>query len=166
MPVISASTRLALRLAGLEQLGDTREAVGDVLARDTAGVEGTHGELGAGLADRLGGDDAHRGADVDDAAGREVPAVAVLAHAVLRVAGHDRANLDFLDARIARARSSSASERDVVARGLERPRRSSGLARRCEQAAAHEVVVHAVRALRVHDRERHALRRCRSRPRG
>ena len=60
--------RLALGLAGLEQLGDTRETVGDVLAGDAAGVEGTHRELGARLADRLRGDDADRRADVDRAA--------------------------------------------------------------------------------------------------
>ena len=75
--------RLALRLAGLEELGDTRETVGDVLTRDTTGVERTHRELRARLADRLGGDDADRGADVDGAAAGEVPAVAGLADAVL-----------------------------------------------------------------------------------
>jgi hypothetical protein len=65
VPEISASIRRALRLAGLEELGDTRQTVGDVLTRDTTGVERAHRELGTGLADRLGGDDADRGADVD-----------------------------------------------------------------------------------------------------
>jgi hypothetical protein len=52
--------RRALGRAGLEQLDDTGQAVGDVLTRDSAGVEGPHGELRAGLTDRLGGDDAYR----------------------------------------------------------------------------------------------------------
>jgi hypothetical protein len=38
--------------------------VRDVLTRHTTGVEGTHRQLGAGLTDRLGGDDADRLADV------------------------------------------------------------------------------------------------------
>ena len=52
------------------------QAVGDVLTRDTTGVEGAHRQLGAGLADRLGGDDADRLADVDDLAGGQRAAVA------------------------------------------------------------------------------------------
>ena len=42
----------------------------------TAGVEGTHGELRAGLADGLGGDDADGQAFFDDAVGGHVHAVA------------------------------------------------------------------------------------------
>ena len=60
--------RLALGLAGLEQLDHARQAVRDVLAGDAAGVERPHGELRARLADRLRGDDADRLADVDHAA--------------------------------------------------------------------------------------------------
>ncbi len=48
----------ALGGAGLEQLDHPGQAVGDVLTDDAAGVEGPHGQLGPGLADRLGGDDA------------------------------------------------------------------------------------------------------------
>ena len=71
----------------------------DVLACDAAGVERTHGQLRAGLADGLGGDDADGGADVDRTARGKVPTVALLAHAMLGMAGHDRADGDFLDAR-------------------------------------------------------------------
>ena len=39
--------RQALRFARLEELDDARQALGDVLARDTTGVEGAHGQLGA-----------------------------------------------------------------------------------------------------------------------
>lgn len=39
-----------LGLACLEKLGNTRKTLRDVLARDTAGVEGAHRELGARLA--------------------------------------------------------------------------------------------------------------------
>src|SRR5690349_13879358 len=68
--------RDALGHPRLEQLTDTGQTVGDVLTRDTTGVEGTHGQLRAGLTDRLGGDDADRLADVDDLARRQRPAVA------------------------------------------------------------------------------------------
>ena len=63
----------------------------DVLARDTTGVERTHRELRARLADGLRGDDSDGSTDVDRTAARQVPAVARLADAVLRVAGHHRA---------------------------------------------------------------------------
>ena len=56
--------RHALRLARLEEFDDARQTVGDVGPGDAAGVEGTHGELRARLADRLRGDVAHRVADV------------------------------------------------------------------------------------------------------
>ena len=51
--------------------------------RGAADVEGAHGELGARLADRLGGDDAHRLADVHRRAARQVAAVAGAADADL-----------------------------------------------------------------------------------
>src|SRR4028118_1049799 len=67
---------LALGAAGPGELHPTRPAVGDVLTRDTTGVEGAHRQLGAGLTDRLGGDDADRLADVDELAGGQRAAVA------------------------------------------------------------------------------------------
>ncbi len=60
-------------------------------------VEGPHGELGAGLADGLRGDDADRFAEFDDAAGAEVTAVAEDADAATGFAGEHGANLDALD---------------------------------------------------------------------
>ena len=80
-PDDSASDRGALGRAGLEELDDTREAVGDVLTRDATGVERPHGELRARLTDRLGGDDADGLALVDELAGGEHRAVAGAAHA-------------------------------------------------------------------------------------
>jgi len=65
-----------------------------------ADVEGAHGELGARLADRLGGDDAHRLADVDLGAARQVAAVALAADTGLGVAGQHRADAHLLDARL------------------------------------------------------------------
>ena len=87
MPSISVIDRLALGDARLEQLLDARQTLGDVLAGDAAGVERPHRELRARLADRLGGDDAHRLAEVDEVAGGQVAAVAHAAHAVARGAG-------------------------------------------------------------------------------
>ena len=66
--------------------------------RRAADVEGAHGELGARLADRLGGDDADRLADVDRRAAGKIAAVAGGADAVLGLAGEDRTDLDLLDA--------------------------------------------------------------------
>src|SRR5690242_17152993 len=56
--------RLALRDASLEQLLHAGQALGDVHAGHTAGVERAHGQLRARLTDRLRGDDAHRLADL------------------------------------------------------------------------------------------------------
>src|SRR5699024_3240719 len=71
--------REAGRGAGLEELLDTRQTVRDVAvgAGHTTGVEGAHGQLGAGLTDGLDRDDADGLADVDQLAGREGAAVAL-----------------------------------------------------------------------------------------
>src|SRR4029077_14513483 len=95
--VVLGDLREALRLTRLEQLHDTRQAVRDVRAGDAAGVERPHRQLRARLADRLGGDDAHRVADLGGLAGRHRAAVAGLAHARGRLAleyGADRHALD------------------------------------------------------------------------
>src|SRR5215211_4408279 len=84
--------RLGLGMAGLEELDHPGQTGRDVLAGDTAGVEGTHGELGSGLPDRLGRDDTHGLAHVDGPVGRERPAVAGLAHAVRALALGGRAH--------------------------------------------------------------------------
>src|SRR5690606_4604451 len=88
------------RLTCLEKLRDTRQTVRDVLARHTTGMEGTHRQLGTRLADGLGGDDAHRGADVHRTTGRKVVTVALLADAVSCPARHDRTSLDGLHTRV------------------------------------------------------------------
>ena len=62
-----------------------------------ADVERPHCQLRARLADRLRGDDADRGADLDLLAGREVASVALRAHAVLGVAGEAGADPDLLE---------------------------------------------------------------------
>ena len=63
---------------------------------DAADVEGPHRQLRARLADRLGGDDADGHALFDQRAGRQVHAVAELADAQRRLAGHRAADLDLL----------------------------------------------------------------------
>ena len=74
-----------------------RGLLGAALYR-AADVEGAHGELGARLADRLRGDDAHRLADIDDGAAREVAAIALAAKPDRRLAGQHRADQDAVDA--------------------------------------------------------------------
>ena len=63
----------------------------------SADVEGTHGELRAGLADGLRRDDADGFAHLHHLAGAEVTAVAEDADAALGFAGEHRADLDALD---------------------------------------------------------------------
>ncbi|MPM12273.1 hypothetical protein SDC9_58625 [bioreactor metagenome] len=88
---------LGLRGAGLEELDDTRQTLGDVVAGHTTGVERTHRQLGAGLTDRLGRDDADGLADIDQLAGRERTAVAHRAGAGGGLTGEHRAHLDLGD---------------------------------------------------------------------
>ena len=72
--------------------------MGDVIARNAAGVERTHGQLRAGLADGLSRNNADSRTDIDRTSGGKVPAVALLAYAMLSMAGHNRANDDLFDA--------------------------------------------------------------------
>ena len=69
------------------------------LRRRAADVERPHGELRAGLADGLRGDDADGLAELDQAAGRQVAAVAIDADAVLAFAGEHRADAHAFNAR-------------------------------------------------------------------
>src|SRR5699024_10517051 len=78
--------RLAPRDPGLEQLLHARQPGGDVLAGDTALVEGAHRQLRTRLTDGLRRDDADGLAHVDQLAGGQRPAVADRADAVLRLA--------------------------------------------------------------------------------
>ncbi len=63
-----------------------------------ADVEGTHGELGAGLADGLRRDDADGFAHLNHLAGAEVTAIAEDADAALGLAGEHGADFDLFDA--------------------------------------------------------------------
>src|SRR4051794_146735 len=62
----------------------------------TADVEGPHRQLGARLADRLGGNDSDRLADVHRSAAGKIAPVALAAHALGRRAHKRRADLDAL----------------------------------------------------------------------
>ena len=83
-PECRGEPRGALGRARLEQLDDARQPVGDVGLGHATGVEGPHRELGAGLADRLGGDDADGLAELDQPARGERLAVALGADARTR----------------------------------------------------------------------------------
>ena len=95
LPVISEITAAFFGFLALKQLFNARKTLRDILCRrDTAGVEGTHGELCARLADRLRGDDADRLADGNRRAVCKVRAVALGADAALRFAGEHRTDFD------------------------------------------------------------------------
>jgi hypothetical protein len=143
----------ALGLARLEQLGDTGQTVGDVLAGDAAGVERTHGQLRAGLADGLGGDDADGHADVDRAAGGQVPAIAHLADAVVRVARHHGTDGEPSDA--GGLEGLQLLLRLQVGAGLGQHLAGLGVHDGVGQATADQALVHF--ALRIQQRELHAL---------
>ena len=66
----------------------------DVGAGDAAGVEGTHRQLGTWLADRLGGNNADRVADLSQLPGRQCAAVTGLADSNLGAALQSRADGD------------------------------------------------------------------------
>jgi hypothetical protein len=66
--------------------------------RRAAHVEGTHGELGARLADRLRRDDTDGFTLVDRGSARQIASVADRAHAGPDLAGQGRADADRLDA--------------------------------------------------------------------
>src|SRR5690606_26304126 len=88
----------ALRGTGLEELDHTGKTLRDVVrGGHTTGVEGTHGQLRAGLTDRLGRDDADGLTDVDQLAGGQRAAVALRAGTGLGVTGQHGADLDLLD---------------------------------------------------------------------
>ena len=88
----------ALGLSRLEKLFNTGKTLGDVLgAGNTAGVEGTHGELGTGLAYRLGGDDTDGLTGGNLLAVGKVGAVALFADAVFGAAVEHRTDLDPFD---------------------------------------------------------------------
>ena len=75
-------------------------------------MEGAHGELGARLADGLCGHGADRLTEVDHLLGREIHAVAGLAHTVARFAGHRRTRNDRGDGRS--IKGLGVSRREVV----------------------------------------------------
>ena len=108
--------------AGLEQLDDAGQTAGDVLAGDTTGVERPHRQLRAGLADRLGGDDADGLAELDRLAGGQRHGRSTGADAELGVARQHRADPHPVDARV------------VAQRPPSRRRRSMRVAARCTGA--------------------------------
>ena len=93
----------------VEGAGDEGQALRNVfLAGNAAGVNGTHRKLRTRLADRLSGDGANSRTDVDRTTVGEVPAVALLAHAVLAGASNDGAKHDLGEARIGQAAKAGA----------------------------------------------------------
>src|SRR6202044_3118735 len=92
--------RGALRRTGLEELHHARQTVRDVALGHTTGVEGPHGELRAGLADGLRGDDTDGLTELDQLVRRERQTVAVGTHALDGVTGQRRANSHAIHRRV------------------------------------------------------------------
>ena len=86
-----------LGLPCLEQLLNTGKTLGDIVAGNAAGVEGTHGQLRARFADGLGRDDADGLTKIDLLGGGQVHAVALGAHAAAGLAAQHRADTDGMD---------------------------------------------------------------------
>ena len=105
--------------AGLEELDDTGQAVGDVLTDHTTGVEGPHGQLRAGLADGLGRDDTDGLAQLDHRPGGQRQPVAGGADALGRLTGQHRADPDAVDRRVV----AHGGDRQVVEQRADRVRR-------------------------------------------
>ena len=85
---------LPFGLAGLEQLDYARKTVRDVGAGDAARVEGTHGQLGARLADGLRGDVADSFTDGHQVVGGQGTAITELAHADAALAAEHRTDFE------------------------------------------------------------------------
>ncbi|XOQ26852.1 MAG: hypothetical protein ACFWTM_11300 [Mitsuokella multacida] len=83
---------MMLRFACFEQFFDTRKTLGDIVTSNTAGVERTHGELRARLADGLGGNRTDSLADLDLSLVGKITAIALDADTELRFAGQDAAD--------------------------------------------------------------------------
>ena len=87
--------RLAFRHAGFEDFLHARQTPRDVIgAIGATGVERPHRQLGRRLADRLRGNDSHRGAKFNVLVAGQVVAIAALADTALRPALHHRAHGD------------------------------------------------------------------------
>jgi len=89
----------ALGTAALEQLLNTGKTLGNIFSRcDTAGMEGTHGQLGTGLTDGLCSDDTDGLAQTDGLAVCHIGTVATCADTGLCTAGQQAADLQLGDA--------------------------------------------------------------------
>ena len=88
-----------LRFSCLKQLLDPWKTLCNIACRcDTAGMEGTHGQLGTRLTDGLCGDNADCLTDADRLTVCKVGAVALRADTLLRLTVEDGANLNLCDA--------------------------------------------------------------------
>ena len=150
---------------------DRLEARRLVELRRAADVEGPHRQLGARLADRLGGDDADRLADVDRRAAGEIAPVALAADAMLALADQRRADLDRLDADLVDLQRPSASSisspsltmhvaglgvDDVLGRGAA----EDALAERGDDRAALDDRAHVERVARCRNPPRRSTQSC------
>ena len=165
-PDVLASRAAPLGRAGLEQLDHAGQTAGDVLTGHTTGVEGPHRQLRAGLADRLGGDDADGLAELDRVAGGQRAAVAEAADAELGVAGEHRAHPHPVRPAGRRAAPSTSSSPRMVLAGDDRAVGQLGVV---QQGPAVQLGLEVVALLgRVRARRSRSRCRgwCRSRPRG
>ena len=72
---------------GFEKFLDTRQTLSNVVSRDTASMEGSHGKLGTRLAYRLSGNNTDSFSDINGLAGCKVHSVAFCTYSEFRLAG-------------------------------------------------------------------------------
>ncbi len=85
----------------IEHTANRRQTLCNVVdACNAAGVNGTHRKLCTRLANGLSSDNANCGTNGNRTAGRKIPAIALLADAVLRAAGQQSTQLNLLEASV------------------------------------------------------------------
>ena len=94
IPANLCDDRKSLRLSCLKKLLDTGKTLCDISAGNTAGMEGTHGQLCTRLTDRLCCDDTDSLTDLYSLAGCHVGAIALCTDTDVGTAGQDGTDLD------------------------------------------------------------------------
>ena len=122
--------RLALRAASFEQFNNAWQTAGEVGTSNTAGVEGTHGELSARFTNRLRSDNANGLANFDQLARCQRKSVTRCRNTEIGIVGQRRKHTNASDTRIvtqkrnfvvaddgALGENGAIGKRDIVSKG-------------------------------------------------